>query len=94
MRKFIFRTAAFLLAGAFAATLHADTMIRDAKANIIYQYSNGVMYKGHARENKKLFKFDNRGEIWSLDGKLLAFWKNSENALYPGNGGRPMYMSI
>ena len=92
MRNSIIRTAAFLLAGAFAATLHADTMIRDAKANIIYQYSHGVMYQGQARDNKKLFKFNNRGEIWSLDGKRLAFWKDSENALYPGNGGRPMYI--
>lgn len=68
-------------------------MVRDAKANIIYQYSNGVMYEGHARDNKKLFKYDaQRGEIWSMNAKKLAFWKVSENALYPGNGGRPMYI--
>ncbi len=85
--------AIVLMVGCFAGTLHADIMIRDAKANIIYQYSNGVMFKGRARENKKIFKYDpGRGEIWSLKGKRLAFWKSSENALYPGNGGRPMYI--
>ena len=81
---------------AFAGTLRADTMVRDAKGNIIYQFSNGVMFKGHARDNKKVFKYDaGRGEIWSVKGansKRLAFWKASENALYPGNGGRPMYI--
>ena len=68
-------------------------MIRDGKANIIYQYSNGVMYQGRAGDNRKLFQYDpNREEIWSMDGKKLAFWKSSESALYPGNGGRPMYI--
>lgn len=51
-------------------------MVRDAKANIIYQYSNGVMYEGRAGNNKKLFKYDaQHKEIWSLDGKL-AFWNS------------------
>ena len=96
MRKSCLFGAAVLLSGFLAAALHADTMVRDAKGNIIYQYSNGVMYKGHARDNQKIFKFDaGRGEIWSVKGgnsKRLAFWKASENALYPGNGGRPMYI--
>lgn len=85
--------AVLLLAGCFAGNLRADIMVRDAKANIIYQYSNGVMYEGRAGNNKKLFKYDaQRKEIWSLDGKKLAFWKTSENALYPGKGGHPMYV--
>ena len=93
MRKTFLVWAVILLAGSLTPTLHADIFIRDAKANIIYQYSNGVMYKGHARDNKKLFKFEaGRGEIWSMQGKKLAFWKASENALYPGPGGRPMYI--
>ena len=93
MRKATLTGALILLAGFNAVTLHADIMVRDAKANIIYQYSNGVMYQGHARNNKKLFKFDaGRQEIWSMNGKRLAFWKASESALYPGNGGRPMYI--
>ncbi|MBQ7207618.1 MAG: hypothetical protein IJS01_07470 [Lentisphaeria bacterium] len=92
MKRSYFAWGVILLAGGLTATLRADTMIRDAKANIIYQYSNGVMYQGHARENKKLFKYDQRGEIWSMKGKRLAFWKSSENALYPGKGGRPMYI--
>ena len=93
MRTSTIAAATLLIAGVFSATLHADTMVRDAKANIIYQYSNGVMFEGRAGQNKKLFKYDaNRGEIWSLKGKRLAFWKASENALYPGNGGRPMYI--
>ncbi|MBO4303721.1 MAG: hypothetical protein J6A21_03990 [Lentisphaeria bacterium] len=85
--------AVLLLVGCFGATLCADTMVRDAKGTIIYQYSNGIMYKGHARDNKKIFKYDGgRKEIWDLNGKRLAFWKVSEDALYPGNGGRPMYV--
>ena len=93
MRKMNLGRAIILLAGFFAGTLHADIMVRDAKANIIYQYSNGVMFQGHARNNKKLFKYDsNRKEIWDFNGKRVAFWKTSENALYPGNGGRPMYI--
>ena len=32
MRKITIGAATLLLAGAFSATLHADTMIRDAKA--------------------------------------------------------------
>ena len=69
--------AVLLLAGGFAGTLHADIMVHDAKANIIYQYSNGVMYEGRAGNNKKLFKYDaQRKEIWSLDGKKLAFWNS------------------
>ena len=90
MRKTFLGLAIVLLAGGLTATLHADIFIRDAKANIIYQYSNGVMYKGRAGENRKIFKFDaQRGEIWSMDGKKLAFWKASEDALYPGKGGHP-----
>ena len=95
MRKLYFGWGLLLLAGLFAESLHADIFVRDAKANVIYQYSNGVMYQGLARDNKKLFKYDSgRGEIWSIGapGKRLAFWKSSENALYPGNGGRPMYI--
>ena len=93
MSKTFIGWAMLLLTGCFAAALHADTMIRDAKGQIIYQYSNGVMFKGHARDNQKVFKYDaGRNEIWSLEGKRLAFWKSSENALYPGNGGRPMYI--
>ena len=68
-------------------------MVRDAKGNIIYQFSNGIMYQGYARNNKKLFKFDaGRQEISDMNGRRLAFWKASEDALYPGNGGRPMYV--
>lgn len=82
-----------LAGGFFAGVLHADIHVRDTKANVIYQYSNGVMYEGRAANGKKLFKYDSsRAEIWSLNGKRLAFWKASENALYPGNGGRPMYI--
>ncbi|MBQ9501474.1 MAG: hypothetical protein IJU70_04890 [Lentisphaeria bacterium] len=93
MKRTIFAGSILLLAGFLAGTLHADILVRDRKGGVIYQYSNGVMYKGHARNNKKLFKYDaGRGEIWSMNGKRLAFWKNSENALYPGNGGRPMYI--
>ena len=92
MKKSHLAWAIVLLTGMFAGTLQADIMVRDKKANIIYQYSNGVMYKGRASQNKKMFTFNNRGEIWSMDHKKLAFWKDSENALYPGNGGRPMYV--
>ena len=85
--------AILLLAGVFAGTLQADIFVRSPKGAVIYQYSNGVMYQGHARDNRKIFKYDGqRGEIWSMNGKRLAFWKVSENALYPGNGGRPMYI--
>ena len=92
MKKSYLAWAIILLSGMFAGTLQADIMVRDKKANIIYQYSNGVMYKGRAGQNKKMFVYNNRGEIWSMDHKKLAFWKASENALYPGNGGRPMYV--
>lgn len=93
MRKNHFAGALILMAGFFAATLHADIFVRDAKGNVIYQYSNGVMYQGLARDNKRLFRFDSgRLEIWNMNGKRLAFWKTSENALYPGNGGLPMYV--
>ncbi|MBO4633494.1 MAG: hypothetical protein J5858_16380 [Lentisphaeria bacterium] len=93
MRNFNLGWAIILLTGCFAGTLCADVMVRNAKGTIIYQYSNGIMYKGRAGENKKIFKFDaGRGDIWDMNGKRLAFWKGSENALYPGNGGRPMYI--
>lgn len=92
MKKW-YSLAALIAAVCWCGTVCADTLVRDRKGNIIYQYSNGVMYKGHARDNRKIFKFDaGRGEIWSLDGKKLAFWKASESALYPGPGGRPMYV--
>ena len=83
----------FMLAIICAGTLCADIMVRDKQGKILYQYSNGMMYEGRASDNKKIFKFEEkRGEIWSLQGKRLAFWKAAENALYPGNGGRPMYI--
>ena len=96
MRKMHGIGALVVMTALLAGTLAADTLVRDAKGTIIYQYSNGVMYKGHARDNRKIFKYDaGRGEIWSVAGagsKRLAFWKAAENALYPGNGGRPMYI--
>ena len=95
MKSISLKSAAILLAGLFlsAGTLYADIMVRDAKGKVIYQYSNGVMYEGLAGQNKKIFKYDpQRGEIWDLNGKKLAFWKVSEETLYPGPGGRPMYV--
>ncbi|MBO4649421.1 MAG: hypothetical protein J5806_14830 [Lentisphaeria bacterium] len=51
------------------------------------------MYQGLVRQNKKIFRYDGgRGEIWDMNGKKLAFWKASEDALYPGPGGVPMYI--
>lgn len=92
MRK-RFGWAALIAAVCWCGAACADTLVRDAKGNVIYQYSNGVMYQGLARDNKKIFRFDaGQGEIWSLDGKKLAFWKASEDTLYPGPGGRPMYV--
>ena len=92
MKKFCLWSAV-AAALCFAGELRADIIVRDGKGNIIYQYSGGVMYRGRAGQNKKLFKYDpGRGEIWSMNGKRLAFWKASESALYPGNGGRPMYI--
>ena len=83
MRKSFAGWALLLLAGPCAVPLRADIMVRSAKGDIIYQYSNGIMYKGHARDNKKIFKYDGgRKEIWDLNGKRLAFWKVSEEALY------------
>lgn len=91
MRKSFAVWALLLLAGLCAVPLRADIMVRSAKGDIIYQYSNGVMYKGHARNNKKMFKFE-RNEIRNMQGKRLALWKNNENALYDGGGGRVMYV--
>ncbi len=91
MRKGFAGWALLLLAGVFTGTLQADIMVRSAKGDIIYQYSNGVMYKGHARDNKKMFKFE-RNEIRNMQGKRLALWKLNENALYDGGGGRVMYV--
>ena len=82
-----------LLAAAFAAPLHADIFIRDSRANVIYQYSNGVMYEGRAGNGKKIFKYDGKnGYILNLSGKQLAIWKVSENALYLPRTGRPLYV--
>lgn len=76
-----------------AGALMADTMVRDARGNVIYQYSNGIMYQGLASQNKRIFRYDEgKGEIWDLNGRKLAFWKALESALYPGSGSRPMYV--
>ncbi len=91
MRKSFAGWVLLLLAGVFAVPLQADIMVRSAKGDIIYQYSNGVMYKGHARDNKKMFKFE-RNEIRNMQGKRLALWKDNQNALYDGGGGRVMYV--
>ena len=91
MRKSFACWTILLLAGFCAVPLRADILVRSAKGDIIYQYSNGVMYKGHARDNKKMFKFE-RNEIRNMQGKRLALWKNNENALYDGGGGRVMYV--
>ena len=50
MRKAVLTGALILLAGLYAVTLQADTLVRDAKGNIIYQYSNGVMYVQRQRK--------------------------------------------
>lgn len=93
MNRHRFGLAAALVLGLIAGTIQADIFVRDAKGQVLYQYSNGIMYEGLARQNKKIFKYDGgRGEIWSMNGKKLAFWKASENALYPGPGGLPMYI--
>ena len=69
---------------------YADIFVRDAGGNIIYQYSNNVMYEGHARNNKKLFRYEpKRGTIERLNGKVIATWKK-DNALY--KDGRKWYV--
>ena len=84
--------AAALVLGLIAGIVHADIFVRDGKGQVLFQFSNGVMYQGPASQNKRVFRYDGSGEIWDLNGKKLAFWKDSENALYPGPGGRPMYV--
>lgn len=79
--------------GLCAPGLRADTMVRDAGGNVIYQYSNGVMFEGTAGNGKKVFKYDGRSVITSPDGsRVLATWQG--NALYPENktGGQPLYV--
>ena len=72
------------------ADVYADIFVRDAGGNIIYQYSNNVMYEGHARNNKKLFRYEpKRGTIERLNGKVIATWKK-DNALY--KDGRKWYV--
>lgn len=95
MNAMQWKRTAVILAGLFlsAGTLPADTMIRDAKGKLLYQYSNGIMYEGRAANNRKLFKYDaSRYDIRDFNGRRLAYWKTADNALYPGNGGRPMYV--
>ena len=80
-----------LLAGVFTGTLQADIFVRGPKGAVLYQYSNGIMYQGPARDNKRLFRFE-RDEIRNMQGKRLALWKVQESALYDGGGGRVMYV--
>ena len=80
-----------LLAGVFTGTLQADIFVRGPKGAVLYQYSNGIMYQGPARDTKRLFRFE-RDEIRNMQGKRLALWKVQESALYDGGGGRVMYV--
>ena len=90
MKKIFYSLFAVALTVLCADVLHADIFVRDAGGNIIYQYSNNVMYEGHARNNKKLFRyFPNRNTIERLNGKVIATWK-SDNALY--KDGRKWYV--
>ena len=69
-----------------ADVLRADIFVRDAGGNVIYQYSNGVMYEGHARNNKKIFRYDSKNAaIVRMNGKVVATWKK-DNALYDRSG--------
>ena len=79
----------FVLTVLCADVLRADIFVRDAGGNIIYQFSNGVMYAGHARNNKKIFRYQpQRGAIERMNGKVIATWKGG--ALY--KGGRKWYV--
>ena len=91
MRKGFAGWALLLLAGVFAVSLQADIMVRNAKGDIIYQYSNGIMYRGPARNNRKIFRFE-RNEIRNLQGKRLALWNNVKNILYDCGSERVMYV--
>lgn len=89
MKKFFCALFVTALTVMCSSSLRADIFVRDAGGNIIYQYSNDVMYEGHARNNKKLFRyFPNRNTIERLNGKVIATWK-SDNALY--KDGRKWY---
>ena len=86
MKKFFCSWFVVALTVLCADALHADIFVRDAGGNIIYQYSNDVMYEGHARNNKKLFRYyPKRGTIERMNGKVIATWKK-DNALYNRDG--------
>ena len=90
MKNKLFALAAIVLA-ASSLTLHADIHVRDAGANVIYQYSNGVMYQGTAGKGKKIFKYDARQDVIMLmSNKTAAKWNEKEKVLYNGKN-RPMY---
>ena len=91
MKRFLFGFTLAALLGAFTSSLMADILIRDSKGNLIYQYSNGIMYQGRAANNKRIFRFE-RDEIRDMQGKRLALWKGRESALYDAGGGRIMYV--
>ena len=89
MKRFFYSLFAAALT-LLCADVYADIFVRDAGGNIIYQYSNNVMYEGHARNNKKLFRYyPDRGTIERLNGKVIATWKK-DNALY--KDGRKWYV--
>lgn len=83
-----------LLTGFVSLSVFADTFVRDAGGNVIYQYSNGVMYEGLASKGKVLFRYSRRSIYPGRknSGMPLATWK--DNALYPENllGGYPWYV--
>ena len=90
MKNKLFVLAAVVLA-ASSLTLRADIHVRDAGANVIYQYSNGVMYQGTAGKGKKIFKYDGRQDVIMLmSSKTAAKWNAKEKVLYNGKN-RPMY---
>ena len=90
MKKFLQSIFIIALTVLYADALRADIFVRDAGGNVIYQYSNDVMYEGHARNNKKIFRYyPNRGTIERLNGKVIATWK-SDKALY--KDGRKWYV--
>ena len=82
--------AAAVLSAVCPVALRADIFVRNARADIIYQYSNGVMYSGSAAKNgKRIFKYDPRlGTINRMDGRVIATWKKDTLQ----KGGRPWYV--
>jgi hypothetical protein len=90
MKNKLFVLTALVL-GMSSLTLYADIHVRDAGANVIYQYSNGLMYQGVASKGNRIFKYDDRQDIiMDMSNKTAAKWNEKDKVLSNGRN-RPMY---